>query len=351
MIDIDFISSSETGSESTSSYDAIAVRFKGTSDEDQRVVVIDGGFTDIGNDVVNFITEKYHADKIDLMISTHPDSDHLNGLLTIIQQMPVTTLLVHQPQTYRSDLDGFTNLDNLNSLLGYAIEQGTEVLDPFTGLTLFGGQIVILGPTEDYYRSLLDDQLSPLAKAAYAIRSSLVGASTTIKELADKALGQMPNETLGDSGITSPRNSSSVITLIDVDGRRHLLTGDAGIEALERAASSYELIYGSFAQAPLRFFQAPHHGSRRNLGEAILNRILGTPGESHSTNHTVFIHAAKASLKHPSPKVTNALMRRGTQQDRLGVTNGGRLWHHFNSEPREEYSSIAPYPILPEEEA
>lgn len=350
MIDIDFISGSKSDADSTSSYDAIVVRFKEDADEDQKIVVIDGGFSDVGDDIVNFIADRYKAEKIDLMVSTHPDNDHLNGLLTIIQQIPVDELFVHQPRLYRDDLDGFTNLDNLDLLLGYAVDSGTTVSDPFTGVNRFDGRLIVLGPSEGYYQELLKDQLDPAAKAMYAIRSTLVQASTAIKDLAGKALGQMPDETLDDSGITSPRNSSSVVTLLNVDGRRHLFTGDAGIEALAHAADEYESIYGSFATAPLRFFQAPHHGSRRNVGKTLLNRIFGEPGATHSDDHTVFIHAAAASKKHPSPKVTNALMRRGCPQKRLGVTNGGGLWHHFNSEPRDDYSSIDPYPILPEEE-
>ncbi len=349
MIDIDFISGTNSDPNSTSSYDAIALRFKEDNDANQKVVVIDGGFSDVGDDVVNFIKDRYGASRIDLMVSTHPDNDHLNGLLTIIQQMPVDELLVHQPRLYRDDLGDFTNLDNLDLLLGYAVDAGTTVSDPFTGVNRFDGRLRVLGPSEDYYRELLNDQLDPAEKAMFAIKSAMVQASTAIKDLVGKALGQMPDETLDDSGITSPRNSSSVITLLEVAGRRHLFTGDAGIEALEHAADEYESIYGTFSSAPLSFFQAPHHGSRRNLGKSILNRIFGEPEASYGDDHTVCIHAAAASKKHPSPKITNALMRRGCLQGRLGVTNGIGLWHHFESDPREDYSSITPYPILPEE--
>lgn len=350
MIEIDFISGSNSDPESTSSYDAIAIRFKADGDAEQKVVVIDGGFSDVGNDVVNHVVEHFGADKIDLMISTHPDSDHINGLLTIIQQFPVVELMVHQPQLYMDDLDDFTNLDNLENLLAYAIDAGTTVSDPFTGVSRFSGVLTILGPTEEYYTKLLSDQLDPIAKAIFMARSSLNAASVALKDVAERALGHMPDETLDDGGITSPRNSSSVITLIDIDNRRHLFTGDAGIEALGYAADEYDARYGSFATAPLRFFQAPHHGSRRNVGKSILNRIFGEPGAHYSDEHSVFIHAAKASKKHPSPKVTNALLRRGTRQGRLGVTNGGGIRHRHNAPERDGWSSISPYPILPEDE-
>lgn len=351
MIEIDFISGSKSDPESTSSYDAIAIRLKSAGDDaEQKVIVIDGGFSDIGNDIVNHVVEHYNSDKIDLMISTHPDNDHLNGLLTIIQQFPVVELMVHQPQLYVNNLDDFTNLDNLESLLAYATDAGTTVTDPFTGLTRFDNVLTVLGPTEEYYKKLLREQLDPLAKAIFTAKSALNQASVAIKDIAERALGHMPDETIDDGGVTSPRNSSSVITLIDIDGKRHLFTGDAGIEALGHAADEYEERYGSFAVAPLRFFQAPHHGSRRNLGKSILNRIFGVPGAHHTDNHTVFVHAAKASSKHPSPKVTNALLRRGTKQEKLGVTNGRGISQSFDAPARTGWTSIKPYPILPEDE-
>lgn len=350
MVDIDFISGKKADPNSTSSYDAIAIRFKEAWDEEQKVVVIDGGFADTGNDIVNFIADTYGATKIDLMISTHPDTDHLNGLLTIIQQVEVGELLIHQPRTYRSDLEGFGNLDNLDSLLGYAAEQGTIVSDSYTGLSRFDDRLVILGPTEEYYKQLLHEQLDPAGKMAYSLRKALSEASVALKDLG-RALHVLPEETLGNNGVTSPRNNSSVVTLLNLAGRRLLFTGDTGIDALSQAADQYELRHGAFSTAPLHFFQAPHHGSRRNLGSALLDRIFGEVGAHHSDSHTVFIHAAKASKKHPSPKVTNALLRRGARQEKLGTTEGKSIWFNIDSEPRQGYSSINPYPILPEDEA
>ena len=350
MVDIDFISGKSADPDSTSSYDAIAIRFKEDQDAEQKVIVIDGGFTDTGNDIVNFVADTYGADKIDLMISTHPDTDHLNGLLTVIQQVEVGELLIHQPRTYRNDLSDFGNLDNLDSLLAYAAEQGTVISDPYTGLTRFDERLVVLSPTEEYYKHLLHEQLDPAGKMAYSLRKALSETSVAVKDLG-RALHILPKETLGNDGVTSPRNNSSVVTLLNLAGRRLLFTGDAGIDALGQAADQYELLHGAFSDAPLHFFQAPHHGSRRNLGSALLDRIFGEHGAHHSDNHTVFIHAAKASKKHPSSKVTNALLRRGTRQEKLGTTEGKSIWFSINSEPRDGYSSINPYPILPEDEA
>lgn len=351
MIDIDFIAGNNSDPASTSSYDAITVRFKGDSDPEQTVIVIDGGFSDVGNDVVNHIAEHYGTDSVDLMISTHADSDHLNGLITAIQQLNVNELLIHQPDKYRDDLSEFTNLDNLNTLLAFAEERGVTITDPFTGLSMFSDRLVVLGPTESYYKELLKLQLDPLVKAAFADRTGLNSRLTSaIGNLFERAISHLPFETLGDDGETHPRNNTSVITLLNFNGRKYMFTGDAGIPALEFAANEYEARFGSFASTPLAFFQVPHHGSKRNIGKTILNRILGQPGAGFNDNYHAFIHAAKASTKHPSPKVTNALIRRGCKQTSLAVTNGQTKWHNRDSLPRIGWSSIAPYPILAEDE-
>ncbi|MES2875962.1 MAG: MBL fold metallo-hydrolase [Patescibacteria group bacterium] len=353
MLDIDFIAGSKSDPESTSSYDAIAIRFKAEDDPEQKVIVIDAGFADIGNDVVNHLAVHYDTDKVDLMISTHPDNDHLNGLITAIQQLDVTELMIHQPDKYKDDLSQFTNLENLNTLVAFAVEQGVTITDPYAGQHRFDGRICILGPTEGYYKTLLDQQLDPAVTAEFARRSNPAGLAAvlaSLEGLVERTLDALPFETLSDDVKTHPRNSTSVITLLDFNGKKYLFTGDAGIEALHLAADEYEKLYGSFANNPLAFFQAPHHGSRRNVGPEILNRILGDKHAAYNENLHGFVHAAKASKKHPSPKVTNALMRRGVKQSSLAVTNGQTKWHHSHASVRDGWSNIAPYPVLKEDD-
>lgn len=349
MLDIDFVAGSNSDPDSTSSYDAITLRFKEDGDENQIVVVIDGGFSDTGNDVVNHLAKHYGTDKVDLMISTHPDRDHLNGLITAIQQLEVKELWIHQPDTHTDDLSEFTNLDNLNTLLAFAEDQGVTITEPFAGTSNFGGRILALSPTNEYYEELLREQLDPEVKAAFASSGTANRFASAISNLFERALTHLPIETLGNGGKTHPRNNSSVITLLSYNSKRYMFTGDAGIPALEAAADCYESNFGEFSNAPLAFFQAPHHGSKRNVGADILNRILGQHGQPHNPNFHAFIHAAKASTKHPSPKVTNALIRRGCKQDSLAVTQGFTKHHSHNSPDREGWSSITPYPILPEE--
>jgi hypothetical protein len=57
--------------------------------------------------------------------------------------------------------------------------------------------------------------------------------------------------------------------------------------------------------------QVPHHGSRRNVGPTILNRLIG-PGvsEGQIPHFTAVVSAPKDDSAHPRKIVMNAFMRR-----------------------------------------
>jgi len=79
-----------------------------------------------------------------------------------------------------------------------------------------------------------------------------------------------------------------------------LFTGDAGKDALSRVIEYTESL--PYNLSGLDFFDVPHHGSKRNLGPSILNKLR--PKQA-------FISCPpEGDPKHPSRKVVNALLRR-----------------------------------------
>jgi beta-lactamase superfamily II metal-dependent hydrolase len=111
-------------------------------------------------------------------------------------------------------------------------------------------------------------------------------------------------------GFSSHRNNSSTILLLrSADDHRILLTGDAGVPALNVAAAEYEGRFSSFSSQPLNVFRVPHHGSRSNVSSSLLDRLIGPIGSVETVS--AVISSAKASPHHPSPKVTNALLLSG----------------------------------------
>jgi beta-lactamase superfamily II metal-dependent hydrolase len=300
MYEVDFL---QVGSEEKSG-DAIALRFSYAGR--WVIVIIDGGFGDVGDQLVQDVRSWYGTSHVDLVISTHPDADHINGLTPVLHAFDVDELFIHLPREHRSDVSSW-GAEPIDDLVGLACRRGVTVTEPFTGTSRFGGVLTIVGPTGDDYESLLDSARLGEIQAAAASKGLGAALRITARKLASQVLDHLPLETLTDLGETSERNNSSVITLLTIDGERLLLTGDAGIPALVNAADYLETLPS--VSLPLSLFQAPHHGSRHNVGPSILDRMLGRA--ANVKRGQAVISASDKAPKHPSPKVANALLRRG----------------------------------------
>ncbi|MBF4636212.1 hypothetical protein ITJ38_17515 [Agreia pratensis] len=349
MYTIDFLAVENENSDSTKSGDAIVLNFTIPGTSRKAVVVIDGGYTATGQEVVDHVAKYCNTDFIDLVICTHPDSDHLNGLTTILNNAHVGELMMHTPWAYAKDANVLGNYENIVALFNLARSKGIPVTQPFTGETRFQGAVSVLGPTEVRYIELLasaidEERSGTAAQRRGAALSHSTGLLTKARTLLERAVSYLPIETLSDIDDTSPRNQMSVITLLDIDGKRHLLTGDAGIASLDAAVNEYERKIGPISIRPLHLFQAPHHGSKHNLGPTVLDRILGKSGSPFAPS-TSFISSAAASPKHPSPKVVNALIRRGGN---VYATEARNIRHRSHDVDEAGWTPIAPLPPVDE---
>lgn len=354
MYEVDFLPVEKTGDLGSKSGDAIAAQFTEVATGQTRVIVIDAGYGHTAEAVVGHIEKWYGTSHIDLMISTHPDQDHINGLANIMEfvlegKITVGELFVHRPHDHADSAVDMSNIEVVDALIGLAEDLGIPITEPFTGLSRFGGQVTVLGPTESYYEALLAQHLAEMRSGTAGLQKSTSGslsASLIAKagDLLERTLPNWPIETLGEDGDSGPRNDTSVVTLIRVDGARMLFTGDAGIKAMNHACDEYERLIGSFQDAPLDLFQAPHHGSRRNLAPSLLNRIFGAPGESPLAP-TAVISSALKDTKHPSPKVTNALGKRGCE---VFATESRHIAH--TSVTRPGWSALTPIGPLEEDD-
>lgn len=349
--EVDFLG---TSSESKSG-DAITIRFGnllGSRDE-QTVVVIDGGFTDDGPKLVEHIRSHYGTDRVDLVISTHPDQDHINGLDTVLNELDVGELWLHQPWKHNVGLaskfrDGRitdnsvsdqlkATLNKAHQLCELADSKGIPVNEPFAGLCHIGGCVKVLGPTLDHYESLIPEFDGMPATNSNSFSGSVFGRAVAAVR---RFFAQWGKDEVDDSGVTSAKNDSSVITQMIVDGRRLVFTGDAGIAALDVAADELDRCIDP---APLAFVQIPHHGSRRNVGPSVLNRIIGEPiAQGESRGITAIASTAKnAEPKHPRKSVLNAFIHRGAK---TLATRGQGIRHHYGAPQREGWSVLEPEP-------
>ncbi len=349
------------GKESQSG-DAIAIRYGDFSDPDQtRVVIIDGGFKDSGEDLVELVRETYGKEYVDLIISTHPDQDHISGLNVVLEELEVGELWMHLPWDHSRSIASYVrkgiagtltetqqrSIGGAKDLYQLAFNKGIPVSEPFTGRTNLDGVIRVLGPDQTYFEELFEE-LTDAAKAEErgifeAIRKVAATALKWLKETWDQESLEEPS-----ASDVSPRNNSSAIILASLDEKAFLFTGDAGVPALERALEPF----GPQLNGTLKYVQIPHHGSKRNVGPEILDFLLGPAlpeaSKDEKTGINAFISAAKkGSPKHPSRRVTNALNRRGAT---VLVTAGGSHCYHSSDAPGRGWGPITPQAFVAEYE-
>lgn len=103
-----------------------------------------------------------------------------------------------------------------------------------------------------------------------------------------------------------------------------------------------------FQPGDFKFVQVPHHGSRRNVGPSILDRMLGPKGQT-SRHSVAYASVPKKNPEHkfPAKKVTNAFYRRGYN---VHVTQGQAIRHKYDAPDRESWTTLEPLPFYREVE-
>lgn len=341
--------------------DAIAMRwgYLHADPPEQTVVIIDAGYAGNGKDVVKHVTKHYGTQKVDLVVSTHPHADHIAGLSTVLQELNVFQLAMHCPWlpahtngiadlfqsgrvTNRSVRDRLKEgLDAAYDVAELARRRGTRLCsDAFSGARLnqHGGVFTILGPSKEYYESLLPQfRCTPTPIANIYTRSfSAEGSVQTRQET-------IADETLAEQGETSAENDSGIISMLSLGDKRLLFTGDAGRPALMRAIKYAR--DQALAPAGFSFVQIPHHGSVHNVSPRLLDFMLGPKQQSLLETRVAFASvSADGGFKHPSKRVTNAFLRRGT---RVCKTAGAFLQHYFNAPARPGWGPAPCEPLHP----
>lgn len=327
-----------------SSGDAIVVRYG--EDNNYKIMIVDGGTKESGEKLVAHIRTHYGTDYVDYVVNTHPDQDHASGLSVVLEELTVGELWIHRPWEYTEILldyfkDGRTTADSLKTkfkdkfsasylLEEIAISKNIPIKEPYQGEWI--GDFHVMSPSKDWYLHELipDFNKTPEKKVENK------GLASLLAEGVQSIFESLDYETLKENGETSADNESSVILYAPFNEKGYLLTGDAGINALEKT-SEYSELKGLDLPNNLRFIQIPHHGSRRNVSPSILDKIIG--GKGQEKNKTAFVSAGKDAKKHPRQVVINAFLRRGCK---VLSTEGTTQRHYKNMPERDGWVESTP---------
>lgn len=355
FFEIDFMKVGNKGSG-----DAIAIRYDDENDL-EYVHVVDGGYTDDGDKLVEHIKKYYNNPPyIDHVVLTHPDGDHAAGLKKVLEEFEVSALWMNRPWNHIDELIPlFEYKYTENGLIQrlkrdfqftaeleeIAEENEIPINDVFQGSQI--GEFMVLAPSYSRYIQLIVDS----EKTPEPERKALIEGGVFQKALLviRNVIAEWGQENLkGDTEGTSRENESSVVQYSEMCGEKILLTGDAGIEALQEA---YEYAISMGVQLPgIDRLDVPHHGSRRNLSTDILDKWLGErlSAQSNSSTLSAIISANPNDTEHPKKAVVRALIHRGAT---VVQTDSGAIRTSKNAPDREGWSPVPPidYPTDMEE--
>lgn len=309
--------------------DALLVEYGGRQ---LRRVLIDGGTEDSAGVVIERLRD-IGVRRLDLLVVTHIDTDHIGGALPLIERTDHGIEIARvwfngfahlKPRPNRKDRLGARDLlgpihgERLTAGLVKRVEAGLTTWNAeFDGGTVIAGErreldtgdrrrltLTVLSPTWDKLAKLAP-QWEPLVRAG-----GLVGATPQREEEGLRDLLGPPRLDLERLAATPPgrdaskANGSSIALLAEYGGRRLLLAGDAHADVLVASLEGLPQ-----EQRAVDLFKLPHHGSGSNVTVELVRAVrcgkylFSTNGKGFKSPHPhreavarVIVHAREPEL-------------------------------------------------------
>ncbi len=334
--------------------DAFLIHFYDES-ENEYIILVDGGNYDDGKKIAEFIRRNYDKQSIDLAICTHCDKDHFGGLLYLLEQqkddgednMQIKQIWVDDPANHvplgqikwsridKPSIDvkarSVFDIDGKENLLDLIESLPIEWKEPFSNpksdneIADFLGLIKVVGPTQEFYKSLVPDFRNDLKRKKGGYDSEDKEPHVEIEKD-----GRMLSKTLEEAeDDPSSHNQSSVIFTFVPDpdtSKKFLFTGDACRVSFENLKS--QKLWDSLQN--VYWLKVPHHGSKHNLDSDIIN---------HLKPQVAYVSTEKYG--HYLSKAVVVAMQK-VKTDIYTTNSNGSMCHHHNTKTHDGYSNAKP---------
>ncbi|RZK27178.1 MAG: MBL fold metallo-hydrolase [Flavobacterium sp.] len=247
--------------------DAILIRFWG-NDEKYHNILIDGGFVKTYKPTLKpaLIEIRKSGEKIDLVVGTHYDGDHIGGILALINDTSFSLDDFVDKWMINFDLPlvdstGAISVQQLITLKGKLCgDQGhfnQPILFSLNPYEFYGLTLTILSPDAERYQA---------AHIEIEKKSSLVGSAGNDYEITIEAFStRVANESPEDA---SPANGSSIAFLLKAEDYSCLLLADAFPSVICKSIRALE--WDENRPLEVDSIKLSHHGSRGNISNELL---------------------------------------------------------------------------------
>jgi beta-lactamase superfamily II metal-dependent hydrolase len=283
--------------------------------ERPRHVLVDGGTVGTWK-VLGPRLEALAPRGLELLVVTHVDNDHTEGVVKLLgapslpcpiadvwfngwpELTAATRPLGPLEGEFISALIQRSDMEQNKAFGGRPILAAEE--GPLETVELDGKlEVTILSPTLPKLRLLVTAWASALKKKKL-VPGDARAALQQLQEhrkLRPRALGKLSVEELVDVASDIDKkaaNASSIAFLAEFDGRRLLLAGDATPDVLEPSILRLTAQLGE-RRLRLDAFKLPHHGSERNVTDALLAAV-DCPRYLFSTDGKTFGHPDEVAV-------------------------------------------------------
>lgn len=210
---------------------------------------------------------------IEMVVLTHPDSDHLGGLQAVLERFETPVVMFELLDKKTAEFDAFKR-----RVLSKVSQKKTKVVTPQQGEVFeFGGRLTVTTLWPDQKNNVSPDK----------------GTQSPETQLWDSS-----SEKVALEATEKNYNNRSIALLLEVLATRVLLTGDIEAE-VEQSLKGNPLI------KRVNVIKIAHHGSKTSSTQAFLNRVRP---------ETAVVSAGKNNqYGHPSPEVLTRFFSLGSR--------------------------------------
>lgn len=285
-------------------YDGDCFIIKFGEGENIKNIIVDGGRR---KKVINKLKEelqkiKQEGQYVDLMILTHIDEDHIQGLLKIFEDNEVDKTIIKKVWFNSKELlsnhflgteqeDNKLKIyckenDNVSFTQGVSFGKALELMGLSSSELIYTGQELKIGDAILKVLSPNIQELERLFKKWDKVFPANLNNGTPISRKEKKDHNESIDELLKSKFIEdkAEANGSSIAFSIEIKGKRLLMLGDSFPSVVsEGLKKSYNENYSILFD----FIKISHHGSKHNTSDEFLNLIncnhylISTNGHTH----------------------------------------------------------------------